>query len=163
VKYDRQTALEIAYRGHDRLRRAISEGKYIVERMGKGYYKFTKQDGTKYETRVHINPEDREDFRIQCTCPFSGEGFENICCKHGVEAKCLEDWEEVYKPDAGLDLRALVHESLKREWEAENAHYDALAKEWEEGQAYQHLCGNLHHRYPTHTHEREDLAFDAII
>lgn len=163
MKYHRTTALEIAYRGHDRLVRDISEGKYTVERVARGHYRFTKLDGTEYETQVFINPADREEFRVICTCPFSGEGFENDYCKHGIEAKNWEDWEEVWKPDEVLDVRAVIQDFFKREREAENAHYDAMAQEWEESQTYQRIGADMQRRYPAHTHEREDAIFDAIL
>jgi hypothetical protein len=158
MKHSLNQAYEIAHRGHEKLVAAISEGKYVVERLGRGYFRFTKtEDGTKYETKIYVFPHDPTEYRVFCSCPFSENGTENAYCKHGVEVKALTEWE-----DNGPASRAIFSELMQDQREAENAHYDTLAEEWEKTQAYNKLCATAANHYPLTDSERREFIFDML-
>lgn len=87
----------------------------------------TKTDGTQYETKIYVFPDNRNDFRGFCTCPFSENGTNAPVCKHTVEVHNLLEWEE-----SGPEMRQAIAETLREQREREEeAYYQALCEEWE--------------------------------
>lgn len=158
MKYDYNTALNIAYRGFEKMTAQVSEGKYTITVTGPGKFEILKATGEKYEVCIFEYPGDSNEYFGTCSCPFCNYRDENLTCKHILFCKDLIDWHIL---NGITDYQTAINEAQAKV--QEDAYYDTMEAEWEESQAYQRLTADINRRYPARTHEREDVVFDAII
>lgn len=133
MKYDYQTALNIAYAGFDKMRTQASEGKYTVYALSNNRFEIHKSNGEVYNVAVYTNNVETGVPVGDCDCPFCDFGRENHVCKHILFCEDLVSAAAMYREDSE-DFASAINDAQEKA--LEDARYDALADEWLTQQAY---------------------------